>query len=68
MAADPQPFVKFAFRVRDLIVAPFVVKTAGRSSGKKAVDESVGDYLDFSLVEYVDNETLTLTNRENTSM
>lgn len=62
--AHPQPFLKRAFQVRDAISSLFGVKRIGGFSGQQRQDVTVGDRLDFFLVEYVDDEALVLTERD----
>jgi len=62
--SDPQPFLKVAFQVRDAVSSFFGVKRIGGFSGKPVEHVSVGQYLDFFLVEYVDDQCLVLTERD----
>jgi hypothetical protein len=62
--SHPQPLLKIAFRVRDAISSLFGVKRIGGFSGRRADRVSVGDHLDFFLVEYVDDTCLVLTERD----
>lgn len=62
--SDPLPLLQFAFRIRDFISSAFNVKRIGGFSGKPVQAVSVGDYLDFFLVEYVDDTCLVLTARD----
>lgn len=62
--SGPQSFLKVAFRIRDMVSSAFGVKRIGGFSGKSVDSVSVGQYLDFFLVEYVDDECLVLTERD----
>lgn len=62
--SDPQPLPKFAFKLRDTISSFFGVKRIGGFSGKPVSTISIGEYLDFFLVEYIDDECLVLTERD----
>ena len=62
---DPQPLLKVAFQIRDAISSVFGVKRIGGFSGQPVETVSVGQYLDFFLVEYVEDECLVLTERDN---
>ncbi|MBO9474774.1 DUF2867 domain-containing protein [Shimia sp. R10_1] len=64
MTRDPQPFLKVAFQIRDAISSVFGVKRIGGFSGKSVETVSSGQYLDFFLVEYVDDTCLVLTERD----
>ncbi len=59
-----QPLLKLAFRIRDTISSVFGVKRIGGFSGKSVQSVETGDYLDFFLVEYVDDDCLVLTERD----
>lgn len=61
---DPQPLLKIAFKIRDAVSARFGVKAIGGFSGLREDTVSIGDYLDFFLVEYADDNTLVLTERD----
>ena len=61
---DPQPLLNIAFKIRDGISTLFGVKSIGGFSGKREDTVSAGEYLDFFLVEYVDGNTLVLTERD----
>ncbi len=61
---DPQPLLNVAFKIRDAVSARFGVKSIGGFSGMREDTVSVGDYLDFFLVEYTDDNTLVLTERD----
>ncbi len=62
--SEPQPLLKIAFQIRDAISSVFGVKRIGGFSGKPANSIEIGQYLDFFLVEYVDDECLVLTERD----
>lgn len=62
--SDPQPLLKIAFRIRDTVSSAFGVKRIGGFSGKSVEFVSVGQHLDFFLVEHVDDECLVLTERD----
>ncbi|RFP89788.1 DUF2867 domain-containing protein [Rhodobacteraceae bacterium 63075] len=62
--SDPQPLLKVAFQVRDAVSSVFGVKRIGGFSGKPVEHVSVGQYLDFFLVEHVDDKCLVLTERD----
>ena len=64
MTGHPQPLLKAAFRIRDTVSSFFGVKKIGGFSGRKFDTISVGNHLDFFLVEYVDEECLVLTERD----
>lgn len=61
---DPQPLLAVAFKIRDAVSARFGVKSIGGFSGMRQDTVAVGDYLDFFLVEYADDNTLVLTERD----
>ncbi|MEL6618320.1 MAG: DUF2867 domain-containing protein [Pseudomonadota bacterium] len=61
---DPQPLLNVAFKIRDAVSARFGVKLIGGFSGAREDTVSVGDYLDFFLVEYADDTALVLTERD----
>ena len=63
--ADPHPLMHTAFYLRDTISARFGVKKIGGFSKGKKTNIAVGDYLDFFLVEHIDEQTLVLTERDN---
>jgi hypothetical protein len=65
MMSEPLPLLKFAFQIRDSIASVFDVKRIGGFSGKPVAAVNIGDYLDFFLVEYVDDKCLVLTERDN---
>jgi hypothetical protein len=60
----PQPLLKLAFRLRDAISTRFGVKSIKGFSGQPVKTVTVGDRLDFFLVEYTDDTTLVLTERD----
>jgi len=62
--AEPQPLLAAAFRVRDAISARFGVKRIHGFSGAWKTQVQEGDYLDFFRVEYADEGTLVLTERD----
>lgn len=64
IVSDPQPFLGFAFRVRDAVSSVFGVKRIGGFSGEPVDHVSVGQHLDFFLVEHVDDDCLVLTERD----
>lgn len=64
MVSDPLPLLKVAFAIRDAVSSVFGVKRIGGFSGTTVEQVSVGQYLDFFLVEYVDDECLVLTERD----
>lgn len=64
MMRDPQPLLKRAFQIRDAISSCFGVKRIGGFSGHAKDAVSVGDKIDFFLVEYVDDTCLVLTERD----
>ena len=53
-----------AFRIRDAVSSAFGVKRIGGFSGKPIEFVSVGQHLDFFLVEHADDECLVLTQRD----
>lgn len=61
---DPQPMLQLAFRIRDAVSKLFGVKAIGGFSGICKDSVQVGDYLDFFLVEYSDDKSLVLTERD----
>lgn len=61
---EPLPLLKFAFQLRDAVSSVFGVKRIGGFSGQPVDHVSVGQYLDFFLVEYVDDDCLVLTERD----
>lgn len=61
---DPQPFLRFAFVIRDAVSSLFGVKRIGGFSGAVAQSIEVGDQLDFFRVEYTDTTALVLTERD----
>jgi hypothetical protein len=64
LMAQPQPLLKWAFRLRDAISARFGVKRIGGFSGRHHQDVQVGDHLDFFLVEGIGPDALILTERD----
>jgi hypothetical protein len=60
----PQPLLKAAFWLRDMVSSVFGVKRIGGFTGRFVETVQVGDYLDFFLVEYVDDDCLVLTERD----
>lgn len=64
MQARPLPGLALAFRIRDAISARFGVKRIGGFSGARPEAVSVGDRLDFFLVEEVRPDLLVLTERD----
>lgn len=64
MMRQPMPLMKAAFWLRDLVSSAFVVKRIGSFTGRFGERAQVGDYLDFFLVEYVDDDCLVLTERD----
>jgi hypothetical protein len=61
---DPQPLLRFAFRIRDGISKLFGVKSIGGFSNARRDSVQKGDYLDFFLVEHSDEASLVLTERD----
>ncbi|MEL7544491.1 MAG: DUF2867 domain-containing protein [Pseudomonadota bacterium] len=61
---DPQPLLKLAFKIRDVVSNRFGVKSIGGFSGNHHSAVKEGDYLDFFLVEHIDENTLVLTERD----
>jgi hypothetical protein len=61
---QPLPGVALAFRLRDAISARFGVKRIGGFSGRLDQNPKVGDRLDFFLVERIEPEILTLSERD----
>lgn len=64
MTANPQLFMRLAFRARDAISALFGVKRIGGLSGKRYETISAGQMLDFFLVEHSAPDLLVLTERD----
>lgn len=62
--AHPQPVLKWAFRVRDMISAQFGIQKIGGFSGKPTGAIKVGDRLDFFVVEGISTDALILTARD----
>lgn len=61
---DPQPMLKLAFRLRDAVSKLFGVRTIGGFSGIRKDSVQTGEHLDFFLVEYSDDNSLVLTERD----
>lgn len=61
---NPQPLLNLAFKIRDAVSARFGVKSIGGFSGARQDRVAVGDNLDFFVVEYIDDSTLVLTERD----
>ena len=61
---QPLPGVALAFRIRDAISARFGVKRIGGFSGRQDQAPKVGDTLDFFVVERIEPEILTLSERD----
>lgn len=64
LMAQPQPLLAAAFKVRDAVSSLFGVKRIGGFSSGPVNSVTAGDYLDFFLVEFVDDNTLVLTERD----
>lgn len=64
MTSDAPLLLRAAFRVRDFVSSMFGVKRIGGFSGDRVDYVQVGEYLDFFLVEYVDQTCLVLTERD----
>jgi len=62
--ANPMPILKLAIGIRDAISSMFGVKKVGGFSGNIPKSVTVGQMLDFFLVEYISPEVLTLTARD----
>lgn len=62
--AEPLPLMKTAFRIRDAVASRFGVKRIGGFSGVPRETVSIGDRLDFFLVEHVEPNALVLTERD----
>lgn len=60
----PAPLLKLAFRLRDAISSKFGVKKIGGFSTSSPKTVSVGQKLDFFLVEYVTDDVLALSERD----
>ncbi len=58
------PFMRLAFKVRDAVSAPFGVEPIGGFSGRQKDNVTVGDHLDFFLVERIEPDILVLTVRD----
>lgn len=61
---DPKPMLSLAFKLRDAVSKPFGVKAISGFSGTRKDSVQAGDYLDFFLVEYSDDTSLVLTERD----
>ncbi|PSL92197.1 DUF2867 domain-containing protein [Pseudomonas sp. R9.37] len=64
MTAEPGPFLRMAFGIRDAICALFGVKRIGGFSGTRRERVQVGERLDFFLVEHSAPDVLVLTERD----
>lgn len=62
--SEPQPALKLAFQIRDRTSSHFGVRSINGFSRSKVETVSIGDRLDFFLVEYCDAESLVLTDRD----
>lgn len=62
--SQPSPLLDAAFRVRDAISTLFGVRKIGGFSGTRSETVSVGEKLDFFLVEEARPELLVLTERD----
>ena len=62
--SHPMPLMKLAFRVRDAISSMFGVSKIGGFSGAVPETVTVGQKLDFFLVEHISKDILTLTARD----
>lgn len=62
--ANPLPLMSLAFKIRDAVSAPFGVKRIGGFSSVRQGSVSVGEKLDFFVVEYVTPDALVLTERD----
>jgi len=60
----PAPILKLAFRIRDMISSWFGVKKIEGFSGDIPKTVKADQMLDFFLVEYISQNTLTLTSRD----
>lgn len=60
----PLPGMALAFRIRDAISARFGVKRIGGFSGRLDQAPQLGDRLDFFVVERIEPEILTLSERD----
>lgn len=64
MMRRPLPGMALAFWLRDTVAAWFGVRRIGGFSGRRAAPPQVGEKLDFFLVERVEDEILTLSERD----
>lgn len=64
MTAEPGPFLRLAFGIRDAISSLFGVARIGGFSGQRRDSVQVGDRLDFFVVEHAAPDQLVLTNRD----
>jgi hypothetical protein len=62
--SKPQPLLKMAFKVRDAISSRFGVKRIGGFTERKKDNVTVGEMLDFFVVEYISDKALVLTERD----
>lgn len=62
--SDPLPLMSLAFKIRDAVSARFGVKRIGGFSKVRQTSVSVGDKLDFFVLEYVAPNVLVLTERD----
>lgn len=62
--ANPLPLMSLAFKIRDAVSARFGVKRIGGFSSVRQASISVGDKLDFFVVEHVTPDVLALTERD----
>ncbi|MFV0386073.1 DUF2867 domain-containing protein [Paracoccus sp. (in: a-proteobacteria)] len=62
--AFPRPVLRVAFTIRDSISSLFGVKKIKGFSGAARDSVKPGDYLDFFLVEHVDDNSLVMTERD----
>ena len=60
----PMPIIKIAFKIRDAISSRFGIKPILGFSINRPKSLSIGDKLDFFLVEHVTSNILTLTSRD----
>lgn len=61
---ESRPGLQLAFNLRDRVSGLFGVKAINGFSGKTVESASIGERLDFFLVEYMDETTLVLTERD----
>jgi len=59
------PLMRLAFKLRDVISAPFGVRRIGGFSRLRRSHVTAGDQLDFFLVERIERNVLVLTARDN---